>query len=229
MEGTFSVGCMIFSKNIKVWPNIGCWWKSIPGIVGGRRLADEIPGLSQQRGTTAKSAKKQTYQIVFSRKYSVIISCSKPFLFLGQKSEKDIDWTGLENKVFTNRGFIHFDLDSGLCQQITTASSSKVLIGRLWSLIDLMRVVTLSRHPRRWVVAGWCRIGASSFLSDWSDRQIARKPVSNWDNWPQSDWSGDRGPSVSWHLITGCPTTLLLLRFILFHSPPFALRPKAGI
>ena len=69
MEGTFSVGCMIFSKNIKVWPNIGCWWKSIPGIVGGRRLAGEIPGLSQQRGTTAKSAKKQTYQIVFSRKY----------------------------------------------------------------------------------------------------------------------------------------------------------------
>ena len=88
MEGTFSVGCMIFSKNIKVWPNIGCWWKSIPGIVGGRRLADEIPGLSQQRGTTAKSAKKQTYQIVFRRKCSVIISCSKPFLFLGQKSEK---------------------------------------------------------------------------------------------------------------------------------------------
>ena len=88
MEGTFSVGCMIFSKNIKVWPNIGCWWKSIPGIVGGRRLADEIPGLSQQRGTTAKSTKKQTYQIVFSRKYSVIISCSKPFLFLGQKTKK---------------------------------------------------------------------------------------------------------------------------------------------
>ena len=133
MEGTFSVGCMIFSKNIKVWPNIGCWWKSIPGIVGGRRLAGEIPGLSQQRGTTAKSAKKQTYQIVFSRKYSVIISCSKPFLFLGQKSKNNIDWTGLENKVFTNRGFIHFDLDSGLCQQITTASSS-----RFW-LVDFGR------------------------------------------------------------------------------------------
>ena len=46
-------------KNIKVWPNIGSGWKSIPGIVGGRRLAGKIPGLSQQRGTTAKSAKKE--------------------------------------------------------------------------------------------------------------------------------------------------------------------------
>ena len=73
------------------------------------------------------------------------------------------------------------------------------------------------RIPARWVVAGWCRIGASSFLSSairWLDR---RKLGSNWDNWTQSDWSGDRSPSVSWHLITQ-PTTTLLLRGFIFST-----------
>ena len=73
------------------------------------------------------------------------------------------------------------------------------------------------RIPARWVVARWCRIGASSFLSSairWLDR---RKLGSNWDNWTQSDWSGDRSPSVSWHLITQ-PTTTLLLRGFIFST-----------
>ena len=46
-----------------------------------------------------------------------------------------------------------------------------------------------------------------------------RKPASNWDNWTQSDWSGDRSPSVRWHLITAQATTLLLLGFIFFAVP----------
>ena len=46
-----------------------------------------------------------------------------------------------------------------------------------------------------------------------------RKPASNWDNWTQSDWSGDRSPSVRWHLITARATTLLLLGFIFLPDP----------
>ena len=46
-----------------------------------------------------------------------------------------------------------------------------------------------------------------------------RKPASNWDNWTQSDWSGDRSPSVRWHLITAQATTLLLLGFIFLPTP----------